>query len=162
MKLVADISPGWNALTIAGAWKVEDQIHTAVLASVVKPSYQQALDLLLQTIHQVPYTEIGISTYWGQALLDALGEKGIRTKRLVRRDDYVAPPLFFEAVMTDRIKHDHLDLVDFQMDRVGRKEQGDEYKLIRPSGAVEIDAAMATIFACYLALTDQASPTQVF
>ena len=39
---------------------------------------------------------------------------------------------------------------------------GDEYKLVRPSSAVEIDVAMATIFACYLQLTEQASPTQVF
>jgi len=110
----------------------------------------------------VPYTEVGISTYWGKALLDALNEKGVRTKPLVRRDEFVAPPLFYEAVMTDRIKHQHLDLLDYQMARVGRKEQGDEYKLVRPSAAVEIDAAMATIFACYLQLTEQASPTQVF
>jgi phage terminase large subunit-like protein len=111
---------------------------------------------------QVPYTEVGISTYWGKALLDALNEKGVKTKALVRRDEYVAPPLFFEAVMTDRIKHQHLDLLDYQMARVGRKEQGDEYKLIRPSGAVEIDVAMSTIFACYLVLTEMEAPLQVF
>ncbi len=162
MKVVADISPGWGALTLSGAWRVEEDIHTAIIASVIKPSYEQALSLLLKTLEQVPYTEVGISTYWGKALLDALTEKGVRTKALVRRDEFVAPPLFYEAVMTDRIKHQHLDLLDYQMARVGRKEQGDEYKLVRPSGAVEIDVAMATIFACYLQLTEQASPTQVF
>ena len=76
--------------------------------------------------------------------------------------EFVAPPLFYEAVMTDRIRHQHLDLLDYQMARVGRKEQGDEYKLIRPSAAVEIDVAMATIFAVYLQLIEQAHATQVF
>ena len=162
MKIVADIAPGWSAFTLSGAWRVENDIHTAVLASVIKPSYEQALSLLLKVLEQVPYTEVGISTYWGKALIDALQEKGVRTKALVRRDEFVAPPLFYEAVMTERIKHDHLDLLDYQMARVGRKEMGDEYKLVRPSSAVEIDVAMATIFACYLQLTEQAHATQVF
>ena len=162
MKIVADISPGWGAFTISGAWRKEEAVETAVIASVIKPSYEQALSLLLKVLEQVPYTEVGISTYWGKALLDALNEKGVRTKALVRRDEFVAPPLFYEAVMTDKIKHQHLDLLDYQMARVGRKEMGDEYKLIRPSAAVEIDVAMATIFAVYLQLTEQAHATQVF
>ena len=162
MKVVADIAPGWSAFTLTGAWRVENDIHTAVIASVIKPSYEQALSLLLKVLEQVPYTEVGIGTYWGKAMLDSLNEKGIRTKALVRRDDFVAPPLFYEAVMTDRIKHQHLDLLDYQMARVGRKDMGDEYKLVRPSSAVEIDVAMSTVFACYLQLIEQASPTQVF
>ena len=161
MKLVADISPGWGALTISGAWRVGEDIHTAVVASVVKPSYEQSLSLLLKVLQQVPYTEVGISTYWGKTLLDALSEKGVRTRALVRRDEFVAPPLFYEAVANDRIKHQHLELLDYQMARVGRKEQGDDYKLVRPSAAVEIDG-MSCVFACYLQLTEQATPNQVF
>jgi phage terminase large subunit-like protein len=162
MKICADISPGWGAFTLTGAWRKDKEVHTCVLASVIKPSYEQALSLLLKVLEQVPYTEVGISTYWGKALLDALNEKGVRTKALVRRDEFVAPPLFYEAVMRDEVKHQHLDLLDYQMARVGRKEQGDEYKLVRPSGAVEIDVAMSCVFAVYLALIEQSSPVQVF
>jgi len=162
MKVVADISPGWGAFTLSGAWRVDDEVHTTVLASVVKPSYDQALELTLRVLEQVPHTEIGINSYWGGALIEALNAKGLRTKRLVKRDDFVAPPLFYEAVATQKIKHDHLDLLNYQMARVGKKDQGDEYKLVRSSGSTEIDVAMSTIFACYMQLIDQAAPTQVF
>ena len=79
-------------------------------------------------------------------MIDALNEKGVRTKALVRRDEFVAPPLFYEAVVTGRVKHQHLELLDYQMARLARKEVGDEFKLVRPSAAVEIDAAMSALF----------------
>ena len=162
MKVVADIAPGWSAFTLSGAWRVGEEVHTAVLASVIKPSYEQALNLTLKVLEQVPHTEVGISTYWGKAMIDALNEKGVRTKALVRRDEFVAPPLFYEAVVTGRVKHQHLELLDYQMARLARKEVGDEFKLVRPSAAVEIDAAMSVVFATYLCLTEQQVPTQVF
>jgi phage terminase large subunit-like protein len=162
MKIVADISPGWGAFTLAGAWKKDEEVHTTVLASVIKPSYEQATNLVLRVLEQIPYTEVGISSYWGGALIEALNAKGVRTKRLVKRDDYVAPPLFYEAVATKKIKHDHLDLLNFQMARVGKKDQGDEYRLVRSAGGSEIDVAMATVYACYMQLTDQSSPKQIF
>ena len=162
MKVCADISPGWGAFTLSGAWRVGEEVHTAVLASVIKPSYEQALNLTLKVLEQVPHTEVGISTYWGKAVLDALAEKGVRTRALVRRDEFVAPPLFYEAVLTGKVKHQHLDLLDYQMVRLARKEVGDEFKLVRPSAAVEIDAAMSVVFATYLSLTEQQVSTQVF
>ena len=162
MKLVADISPGWGAFTIAGAWRDGDHINTDVLASVIKPTYEQGLELLLEVLSQVSHTEVGISMYWGGGMLQHLREKGIKTRGIVRRDELQAPPLFHEAVAEQKIKHPHLALLDYQMARVGRKEVNEDYKLVRPSSAVEIDVAMAVVFAAYLQLIDNNAPTQVF
>lgn len=162
MKVVCDISPGWTAFTIACAWKDEDTINTDVVASVIKPSYEQALDLTLKCLQQLPHTEVGVPTFWGTSLLDALKSKGIKTKPIYKRDETIAPPLFYEAVAEKRVKHPHLALLDYQMARVGRKEVGEDYKLVRPSSAVEIDVAMATIFAVYLQLIDTNEGVQVF
>ena len=162
MKIVADLSPGWGAFTIAGSWKDGDIINTDILASVIKPSYEQALDLLLKVLSQVPHSEVGIATYWGGAVIEALRERGVRVKPLVRRDETVSPPLFYEAVVNERVRHPHLPLLDYQMARVGRKQVNDDYKLVRPSSSVEIDAAMATVYAVYLSLIDNKESNQVF
>ena len=162
VKIVADIAPSWSAFSIACSWAVDNEIHTRLLASVVKPSYQQALDLLMKVLHQVPHTEVGISAYWGNAMLEALRHQGINTHRIVRRDDLTAPPLFYEAVMTNRIKHQHLPLLDFQIERLARKEEKDDYRLTRPNTSIEIDAAMAVVFASYLSLIEMDKPPQVF
>ena len=162
VKVVADIAPSWSAFTIACAWNEGDVVNTRVLASVVRPTYQQALDLLLKVLEQVPHTEVGLSAFWGSAMLGALKERGIRTYKIVRRDDLSAPPLVYEAVITGKLRHNHLPLLDFQMERLARKEEGQDYRLTRPNTSVEIDTAMATIFACYLSLIEKQKPPQVF
>ena len=162
VKIVADIAPSWAAFSIACSWVVNDEIHTRLLASVVKPSYTQALDLLMKVLHQVPHTEVGVSAFVGNSMLEALRHQGVNTYRIVRRDDLNAPPLFYEAVMTNRIKHQHLPMLDFQMERLSRREEKDDYRLVRPNTSVDIDAAMAIVFASYLSLVEMEKPPQVF
>jgi len=162
VKVVADIAPSWSAFTISCAWMEGEVVNTRVLASVVRPTYQQALDLLLKVLEQVPHTEVGLSAFWGSAMLEALKQRGVKTYRIVRRDDLSAPPLVYEAVITGKLRHQHLPLLDFQMERLARKEEGQDYRLTRPNTSVEIDGAMATIFACYLSLIEKHKPPQVF
>ena len=162
LKIAIDIAPGWTAASIACAWEEDGKIHTDLICSVVKPRFDKFYDLIEAVFQQNSISEVAINTYAGNEIYTKMKERGIKTYKILKRDDYSAPALFYGALADGRICKPKNDLLDYQMLRVTRKEQGNDYRLIKPSNEVDIDAAMATVYASYLVLIEDRETVQVF
>ncbi len=162
LKIAIDIAPGWTAASIACAWYEDGKVNTDLICSLVKPRFDKFYDLIEAVFQQNNISEVAINTYAGNEIYTKMKERGIKTYKIMKRDDYSAPALFYGALAEKRIRKPKNDLLDYQMLRVTRKEQGNDYRLVKPSNEVDIDAAMATVYASYLVLIEDKETVQVF
>jgi phage terminase large subunit-like protein len=162
VKLCLDIAPGWTGASVAASWLDEGDVHVEVLASVVRPTWQQAYDLIETIAKQVYHTEIGVNAFNGGEVIGQLRQSGFNVYKILARDEFVAPPLVYQAMVDGAVRKPDLALLDYQMLRVSRKEKGNDYKLVKPTKEIDIDCAMSVIYAIYLSLIDERESVQVF
>lgn len=162
VSLVVDVSPGWGAATICAGWMEDGKANVDVLASVVRPSFEQVFDLTLQVVSQVPHSVVAVEGFSGSDLYNALKARGVKTLKLTKQDAFRAASLVYAGVVQGEVRHPHLALLDSQIARTARKQEGDYHRVVRPNTAIEIDAAMSAIYALYLALVNEEQPLQVF
>jgi phage terminase large subunit-like protein len=160
--LVIDRTPDWSAATVALGWKDNEQIYTDVVASIVKPDLKALTDLMTTVAAQIPHTHIYLDYLFMGELADALKMRGIQTERLTKRDAVQAPSIAYQKIMEGKVTHGHHQMVGWQLARTITKNVGDAYRLTRANVTVEIDAAIASVLAIYLAEITEPIPTQVF
>jgi phage terminase large subunit-like protein len=156
-----DRTPDWAHATVAVAVKVDDVIHTELVASIVKPSLEQLLYVCQQLVSFNPRAVI-VDGYTLRDLHKELRGRGFPAETATLADIVNASSLFYARLARRTLLHGGDPLLSVQIPRTVRKVVGEGYRVSRRDSAVEIDAVMATLLAVHGADTLREQALQVF
>lgn len=157
-----DRTPDWGYASISASFKDADGIvHTELVASVVKPTLEQLVDICLRLASHNPLT-FAADSYSLRPLLDELRRRGLPTFAATLGDITSASALFYSLIAKGRLRHGDEPLLAAQIPRTVRKNIGDAFRVSRKDSGVEIDAVMTTLLGAYVAETMREPAPQVF
>jgi phage terminase large subunit-like protein len=156
-----DRTPDWAHATIAVSVKVDDVIHTELVASINKPSLEQLLYVCGQLMDHNPRAII-VDGYTLRDLYKELKTRGYPAETATLGDIVNASSLFYARLARKTIQHGGDPLLSIQIPRTVRKMVGEGFRVSRRDSAVEIDAVMATLLSTFGADTLREQPLQVF
>ena len=92
-----------------------------------------------------------------------LERSAYKVKKLTKKDAINSQAMVKKAILDKRLFHTHNTLVTSQMRRASVKEVSDgEYRIVRTSDEVQLDAVMATVLGCYVAMVEAQEGVQLF
>lgn len=147
-----DRTPGWEYATVAAAVKVDDVVHTEIVASIVKPTLEKLVNICLQ-LHRSSPRAIMMDSLYLRDLHNELAMRGINSELVTANQLVVASSTFYARLARETLKHAPDPLLSVQIPRTVRKAVGDGFRVSRPDSSVEIDSVMATVIACHGAET---------
>ena len=156
-----DRTPDWGHASIAAAVKVDDVIHTELVASIVRPSMEQLLYICGQLANFNPRA-ILVDDFTLRDLHKELTLRGFPSHKVTLSDVVNASSLFYARIARGTLVHAGDQLLTVQIPRTVRKLVGEGFRVSRRDSAVEIDSVMATLLAVFGAETLRPTPIQVF
>ena len=157
-----DRSPDWGFATIAVATKGEQgETHTELVASIVKPTLEQIVQVCLNLSRYSPQGYI-VDGYALKELGQELKKRGLPVTIATQSDIINASSMVYSKIAQRKIQHSSDPLLSMQFPRTVRKNIGDQFRISRKDSSVEIDAVMATLLAVYGAETKIEQSLQVF
>jgi phage terminase large subunit-like protein len=157
-----DRTPDWGYATVSASVKDADGIiWTELVASVVKPTLEQLVDICMRLSEHTPAT-FAADNYSLKPLIDELKRRGLPTFSATLGDITSASALFYALLSKGRLRHADEPLLAHQIPRAVRKNYGDAFRVSRKDSGVEIDAVMATLLGAYVAETVREPTPQVF
>ena len=156
-----DRTPDWAHATVAVSVKVDDVIHTELVASINKPSLEQLLYVCGQLMDHNPRAII-VYGYTLRDLYKELKTRGYPAETATLGDIVNASSLFYARLARKTLQHGGDPLLSIQIPRTVRKMVGEGFRVSRRDSAVEIDAVMATLLSTFGADTLREQPLQVF
>ena len=161
--LCVDRTPEWTGATITASWVENDRVNSDILLSLVDPTFEKLTEAVKTVASQVPYSKIVMDGYSLGDLSHNLQKQGFVVSTLTKKDVVNATGLLRKTILEDKLSHSHHEVLVSQMRRASVKEIGEgEYRIVRTSTDVELDAVLATVLGCYQALVDAESEVQVF
>lgn len=156
-----DRTPDWGFATISATVKVDGIVWTELVASIVKPSLEQLVDICTRLNAHSPLI-FAADSYSLRPLLDELKRRGMPTFAATLGDITSASALFYALLSKGRLRHADEPLLAHQIPRTVRKNVGDAFRVSRKDSGIEIDAVMATLLGAYVAETIREPSIQVF
>lgn len=157
-----DRTPDWGFASIVATVKDADGVvWTEMVASIVKPSLEQLVDICSRLNAHNPIT-FAADSYSLRPLLDELKRRGMPTFAATLGDITSASALFYSLLSRGRLRHADEPLLAHQIPRTVRKNVGDAFRVSRKDSGIEIDAVMATLLGSYVAETIREPSVQVF
>lgn len=157
-----DRTPDWGFASIVATVKDADGVvWTEMVASIVKPSLEQLVDICSRLNAHNPIT-FAADSYSLRPLLDELKRRGMPTFTATLGDITSASALFYSLLSRGRLRHADEPLLAHQIPRTVRKNVGDAFRVSRKDSGIEIDAVMATLLGAYVAETIREPSVQVF
>lgn len=155
-----DRTPDWGAATITANVKIGDEIHTEVVASIVRPDLEQLVEVCLKLWQHSPQTYI----MDGFALRDLgaeLKRRGLPAHIATQGDILTASSMFFAKIMAKKVKHSNDELLSRQIPLTVRKNVNNGFRISRADSS-DIDAVMSTALGVFGAETARDIGQQVF
>ena len=156
-----DRTPDWGFATISMAVKKENVTETELVASILKPSLEQLVNMCVELSKHSPQTFI-VDGYSLRDLGNELRKRGLPVVIATMGDVISASALTYSKIARQEIRHSSDPLLSVQFPRTVRKNVGESFRISRKDSSVEIDAVMATILAIYGAETRLEQSLQVF
>lgn len=157
-----DRTPDWGYATITATVRDEKGITwTETVASVVKPTLEQLVNVCVQLSKHSPTTYI-MDGYSLKDLANELKKRGLPVTVCTMGDIINASALTYAKVIQRKIKHAGDPLLSIQMPRTVRKNVGENFRISRKDSSVEIDAVMSTVLGILAAETRSDTPLQIF
>lgn len=157
-----DRTPDWGHAAVAAAVKLEDgTIRTEIVASLVKPTLEQLVDIGLRLKRHTSQPLV----MDGYALGDVAKElkrRGVEVEAMRQGDAINASSRLYARIKQQRMTHAGDPLLSVQIPRTARKNVGESFRISRQDSSVEIDAVMATAYAVYQAERAPERTLQVF
>lgn len=156
-----DRTPNWEYATVSAAVKVDDVIHTEIVASIVKPTLERLVYICAQLTAHNPRAIVMDATFL-RDLHNELELRGIQSTTFNNAQLCEAASTFYALIKQEKLVHAPDPLLSFQIPRTSRRNVGDAFKVSRKDSSIEIDAVMSTVLACYGANTLPEVQLQVF
>lgn len=161
--LCVDRSPDWSGATMTASWVHQDQIHTDVVFSFVDTNYEKLLGATKMALEQINYSSVCMDSYSLGDLATVLEQSAHNVKKLTKKDAINAQSMVRKAILDKKLHQPYNEILTSQMRRAAVKEVADgEYRIVRTSEDVQLDAVMATVLGSYVALTESKENAQLF
>jgi phage terminase large subunit-like protein len=143
-----DRTPSWDAASVCVAQKQGDMYVTELVAQIVRPDKQKAINLLTDLANKYQATFL-LDGLFNNEIIMELRLKGVEVVALGLRDIVAASNMAFSNIVNKKIAHSHDPIITQQINNCVRKNIGDAWKISRKDSISDIDAAMATIVAIW-------------
>lgn len=151
-----DRSPEWEYATLTASWRLpEGHVWTEVVASVVRPSPAGLVEMCSSLAGRGDARAFVMDSYSLKQVGAELKLRGVAVQLASLSDVAAASALFYANTVQRKINHPGDPLLSVQLPGAKRKNvPGSEaFRVSRSSGALSIDAVMATVLGCYFAET---------
>ena len=162
MVLAVDRSQNWTHATIAAANNNGDKVETELVASYVAPDENQLYDELLALYKKHKPRAIALDDRQLPNLGKRLKLAGIPVWQLWTKEVSNACSTVFAMFTNEVIRHNNDPLLVAQMPNGVTKYTGETWLISRKDSIGDIDALLATVFACYVAAVARKPTPQVF
>ena len=161
--LCIDRSPDWSGATMTASWMDGEDVFTDVVFSLANTNFERLLGATKSALEQINHTSIVMDGYSLGDLAVVLERSAYKVKKLTKKDAINSQAMVKKAILDKRLFHTHNTLVTSQMRRASVKEVSDgEYRIVRTSDEVQLDAVMATVLGCYVAMVEAQEGVQLF
>lgn len=156
-----DRTPDWGYAAIIATALVGDELHTEVVAGVVRPTLEQLADMceLLFDHNPIVY---GVDGYQLRDLGAELKRRGLPVYIATQSDVITASSLMYAKLVRGQLKHSGDELMAQQIPRTVRKNVGDGFRISRRDSSTNIDAVFSTALGALLAETQRDTGTQIW
>jgi len=138
----------------------DGQVHTRLVASLVRPTHDQLMGYALQ-LHKRGAALFVMDGRKLKNLAEDLAKRGLRVQIAGYSDLIEASAMLYTMLATQKLKHDKSPELVEQINKTIRKKARDTW-VIAPKGNSAIDGIRATTLAMYFADTYKAPSVQVF
>jgi len=156
-----DLSPDWGFAAIIATIKNGEKTSAELVASIAKPSLSQLTNVCLDLARHRPVVYV-MDGYLLKDLGAELKRRGKPVMIATRGDVMSASGLLYAKLAGGLLEHAGDALLDMQVPRTVRKNDGDAFRISRKDSSVEIDAVMALALGVLAAETRREKVLQVF
>lgn len=157
-----DVTRNFEHATIAAAKRVGDNYETELVASLVNPTEEKLVELVMQIVAKHRISAIALDDRGMHGLHRKLKERGLPVWNLWNKEINTACMNVYSMFSTGRITHNNDPLLVLQNSRAVSKYVGEYWQVSRKESIGDIDALLATIWACHVASAQSMSGVGVY
>jgi len=149
--LGVDVSRNFEYATIAAAKRIGDTYQTEIIASLVNPTEDKLVGLVMEIIRKYTIAGVAIDDRGLHALYRRLKDNGAPVWNLWNKEINTACMTVYAMFANGRVTHNNDPLLVAQNSRAVARYVGEFWQVSRKDSVGEIDAVLATIWALYVA-----------
>jgi len=157
-----DVTRNFEHATIAAAKRNGDDFETELVASIVNPTEEKLVEMILAICAKHRITGIALDDRGMHGLHRKLKERGLPVWNLWNKEINTACMNVFSMFATGRIKHNNDPLLVLQNSRAVSKYLGEYWQISRKESVGDIDALLATVWALHVASAQTMSGVGVY
>jgi protein-tyrosine-phosphatase len=160
--LGVDVTRNFEHATIAAAKRVGDEFQTELVASLVNPTEDKLVDLIVQICRKHAINAVALDDRGMHSLHRKLKDKGITVWNLWNKEINTACMTAYAMFANGRVKHNNDPLLVMQNGQAVAKYVGEYWQISRKDSIGDIDALLATVWALHVASAQTMSGVGVY
>lgn len=157
-----DVTRNFEHATIAAAKRIGDDYETELVASLVNPTEEKLVELVMQIVAKHRISAIALDDRGMHGLHRKLKERGLPVWNLWNKEINTACMNVYSMFSTGRITHNNDPLLVLQNSRAVSKYVGEYWQVSRKESIGDVDALLATIWALHVASAQSMSGVGVY
>jgi phage terminase large subunit-like protein len=157
-----DVTRNFEHATIAAAKRVEDIFETELVASLVNPTEDKLVDLIVDICRKHAINAVALDDRGMHSLHRKLKDKGISVWNLWNKEINTACMTVYAMFANGRVTHNNDPLLVLQNSRAVAKYVGEYWQISRKDSIGDIDALLATVWALHVASAQTVSGVGVY
>jgi len=157
-----DVTRNFEHATIAAAKRVGDIFETELVASLVNPTEDKLVDLIVDICRKHAINAVALDDRGMHSLHRKLKDKGISVWNLWNKEINTACMTVYAMFANGRVTHNNDPLLVLQNSRAVAKYVGEYWQISRKDSIGDIDALLATVWALHVASAQTVSGVGVY
>lgn len=157
-----DVTRNFEHATIAAAKRVGDNFQTELVASLVNPTEDKLVDLIVQICRKHAINAVALDDRGMHSLHRKLKDKGITVWNLWNKEINTACMTAYSMFANGRVTHNNDPLLVMQNGQAVAKYVGEYWQISRKDSIGDIDALLATVWALHVANAQTMSGVGVY
>ena len=149
--LGVDVTRNFEHATISAAKRVGDLYETELVASLVQPTEDQLVDMIVGICQKHMITAVALDDRGMHSIHRKLKERGIPVWNLWNKEINTACMTVYAMFANGRVQHNDDPLLLVQNGRAVARYVGEYWQISRKESIGDIDALLATCWALYVA-----------
>ena len=157
-----DVTRNFEHATIAAAKRVGDIFETELVASLVNPTEDKLVDLIVDICRKHAINAVALDDRGMHSMHRKLKDKGISVWNLWNKEINTACMTVYAMFANQRVTHANDPLLVLQNSRAVAKYVGEYWQISRKDSLGDVDALLATVWALHVASAQTVSGVGVY